>query len=76
MSETVEKEKKSKFTPGMSVGEAMALHPEVAIVFSTYHLGGCSHCAINELETIEQVCKAYGVPLDQLIESLSNLLED
>jgi len=65
-----------KFRPGMTVGEAMELHPEAALVFSSYHLGGCSHCSINEMETIEQVCMGYGVPVDQLLDSLNNLLED
>lgn len=65
-----------KFRGEMTVGEAMELHPEAGLVFSSYHLGGCSHCSINEMETIEQVCMGYGVPLDQLLDSLNNLLED
>lgn len=66
----------AQFRPDMTVGEAMKVHPEAALVFSSYHLGGCSHCSINEMETIEQVCMGYGVPVDQLVESLNNLLED
>lgn len=65
-----------KFYPEMTVKEALNLHPDAALVFSTYHLGGCSHCSINEMETVEQVCTGYGVPIDQLLESLQNLLED
>lgn len=67
---------KQGFRADMTVGEAMALHSEAGLVFSSYHLGGCSHCSINELETIEQVCGGYGVPVDQLLDSLNNLLED
>ncbi len=63
------------FTPEMTVGDAMQLHPDAGLVFSSYHLGGCSHCSINEIETIEQVCGGYGVPVDQLLDSLNNLLE-
>ncbi len=66
----------TKFYKEMTVGEAMALHPEAGIVFSSYHLGGCSHCSINELETVEQVCIGYGVEVDVLVDSLNNLLED
>ncbi|MBL8020200.1 MAG: disulfide oxidoreductase [Spirochaetia bacterium] len=66
---------KQRFTGNMTVGEAMQLHSEAGLVFSSYHLGGCSHCSINELETIEQVCGGYGVPVDQLLESLNNLLD-
>lgn len=69
-------ENQKKFTPDMTVGEAMTLHPEAGLVFSAYHLGGCSHCSINEIETIEQVTQGYGVPLDNLLESLNSLLEE
>jgi hybrid cluster-associated redox disulfide protein len=67
---------KERFYKEMTVGEAMALHPEAGIVFSSYHLGGCSHCSINELETIEQVCMGYGVEVEVLVDSLNNLFED
>ena len=63
------------FHPGMTVEEALALHPEAALVFSSYNLSGCSSCSLSEMETIEQVCRGYGVPLEQLIESLNNLLD-
>jgi hybrid cluster-associated redox disulfide protein len=65
-----------RFYKEMTVGEAMALHPEAGLVFSSYHLGGCSHCSINEIETIEQVCQGYGVEVDVLLESLNNLFSD
>ncbi|EHQ05002.1 MAG: DUF1858 domain-containing protein [Leptonema illini] len=68
-------QEKRQFSADMSVGEAMQTHPEAGLVFSSYHLGGCSHCSINELETIEQVCMGYGVPVDQLLDSLNNLLD-
>lgn len=66
---------KQRFTKEMTVGDAMALHPEAGLVFSSYHLGGCSHCSINEIETIEQVCMGYGVEVEVLLDSLNNLLE-
>ncbi len=64
------------FHKEMTVGEAIAIHPEAGLVFSSYHLGGCSHCSINEVETIEQVCMGYGVEVDTLIDSLNNLFAD
>jgi hybrid cluster-associated redox disulfide protein len=63
-----------KFIPQMTVGDAMALHANARWVFASYHLGGCSHCAISTEETIEQVAEGYGVPLDKLIEDLNSLL--
>ena len=60
----------------MTVGEAMQVHPEAGLVFSSYHLGGCSHCSINEIETIEQVCQGYGVEVEVLLDSLHNLFAE
>jgi len=62
-----------RFFKEMTVGDAIALHPEAGLVFSSYHLGGCSHCSINEVETIEQVCMGYGVEVETLLDSLNNL---
>ncbi|MCG6144340.1 MULTISPECIES: DUF1858 domain-containing protein [Leptospira] len=67
---------KPRFFKEMTVGEAIAIHPEAGLVFSSYHLGGCSHCSINEVETIEQVCMGYGVEVDTLIDSLNNLFAE
>lgn len=62
------------FRPDMTVGEAMEKHPRVAEVFAAFHLGGCSHCGIRQYETIEQVCMAYGVDLEMLMEVLEDLM--
>jgi len=67
---------KQEFSSEMTVGQAMAVHPGVRWVFAAYHLGGCSHCAISNEETIEQVCEGYGVPLERLMQDLNALLEE
>ena len=58
------------FRPDMAVADAMAVHPRVGEVFAAFHLGGCAHCGISHFETIEQVCAAYGVEVDMLLEVL------
>ncbi len=63
------------FRPDMTVAEAMKLHPRVGEVFAAFHLGGCSHCGISTFETIEQVCMAYGVDVETLMEVLEDLME-
>lgn len=62
------------FVPQMTVGEALALHPSVKWVFAAYHIGGCSHCAMSEEETLEQLAVGYQLPLDRLIHDLNSLL--
>ena len=66
----------AQFRPELTVGEAMALHPNARWVFASYHLGGCSHCAISNEETIAQVAEGYGVPLDKLIDDLNSLFAE
>ncbi len=63
------------FNENMTVAEAQAIHPRAREVFGGYHLGGCSHCAVSEFETIAQVCEGYGVPVGQLLESLESLFD-
>ena len=64
------------FIKEMTIDEAIKLHPEVGLVLSSYHLGGCSHCSINEMETIEQVCAGYGIEVDVLLDSLNSLFAE
>lgn len=67
---------KDKFTENMSVQAALQMHPDAGMVLAGFHLGGCTHCGINEIETLGQVCMSYGVPIDALLENLNSLLED
>ena len=62
------------FVPQMTVGEALALHPSAKWVFAAYHIGGCSHCAMSEAETLEQLAGGYQLPLEKLIRDLNALL--
>ena len=63
-----------KFDAGMTIRDALELHPRAAEVFAAFHLGGCSHCAINEAETIEEVTAGYGFASGLLVEALNGLL--
>ena len=63
------------FDVDMPVAEAMGMHPRAAEVFAAFHLGGCSHCGISHYETIGQVCAAYGVDTEVLLEVLEGLMD-
>ena len=63
------------FNKDMTVEGAFKTHAGARRVFAKFHLGGCSHCAISETETIEQVSEGYGIPLDMLMEELEKLYE-
>jgi hybrid cluster-associated redox disulfide protein len=63
------------FSADMTIGEAMSMHPRASEVFAAFNLGGCSSCGISQVETVGQVCGAYGVDLDTLLEVLEGLME-
>lgn len=65
---------KREFTPEMRVGEALSFHPAARWVFAAYHIGGCSHCAMSEEETLAHLAEGYGLPLEKLIRDLNSLL--
>ena len=64
------------FNLDMTINEAMSMHPRVAEVFAAFHLGGCAHCGISQVETIGQVCAAYGVDGEYLIDVLEDLMKN
>lgn len=63
------------FRPSMTIAEAMEIHPRVAEVLASFHLGGCSHCAVSDVDTIEGACQTYGVDQKALMGALNQLLE-
>jgi hybrid cluster-associated redox disulfide protein len=59
------------FEASMKIADAIAIDPRIRDVFAQFHLGGCSSCAINEEDTIEQAAVRYGVDLDRLMAALT-----
>lgn len=64
------------FNLDMKIAEAMAVDPRVAQVFAAFHLGGCALCHMAEVETLGQVCEAYGIDAEQLLGALERLMAD
>lgn len=64
-----------QFTPTMTMAEAIAVHPRVNDVLAGFHLGGCSHCVVSDVDTIEGACKTYGVDQRALMLALNGLFE-
>ncbi len=61
------------FAPDMTIAEAMAVHPKVAEVLASFQLGGCSHCAVSDVDTIQGACQTYGIDQKALMNALSDL---
>ncbi len=64
----------SSFTPEMTIAEAMAVHPKVVEVLAGFHLGGCSQCAVSDVDTIEGACQSYGIDQKALMSALNGLV--
>lgn len=63
------------FSTDMTVEQAFKAHAGARRVFARFHLGGCSHCAISEHETLEQVSEGYGIPLAMIMADLEKLFD-
>jgi hybrid cluster-associated redox disulfide protein len=63
------------FHADMPVAEAVRMHPRVAEVLAAFRLGGCGSCGIGQVETLGQVCMAYGVDVEYLLEVLEDLMK-
>ncbi len=61
------------FRPEMTIAEALEVHPKVQEVLATFHLGGCSQCAVSDVDTIQGACQSYGIDQKALMEALNGL---
>lgn len=64
-----------KFEPTMTIAEALQMHPRVAEVLASYRLGGCSQCAVSDVDTIEGACQTYGIDQGALMRALNGLIQ-
>jgi hybrid cluster-associated redox disulfide protein len=61
------------FVPEMTVREVLLAHPQSEQILAGFHLGGCSHCAVEPDETLAAACEEHGVDLQALIGNLNQL---
>ncbi|GEM_PF-238754 len=65
---------RARFTPEMTVREAQALHPQAPEILAAFHLGGCSGCAVDPDERLDQVARRNGLDVQELLAQLNQLL--
>lgn len=63
-----------RFEPQMTVHEVSLLHPQAEQILASFHLGGCSSCALDPNETLAQACAEHGQDLNQVLRNLNLLL--
>ncbi len=62
------------FNPEMTIAEALNVHPKVSEILADFHLGGCSHCAVSDVDTIQGACQTYGIDQAALMDALNGLV--
>jgi hypothetical protein len=65
---------KAVFSHEMTVREIYALHPQAQDVLARFHMGGCSSCAINPDDQLDQLCRASGLGVEDVVGTLNGLL--
>lgn len=60
---------------GDTVHEIWARHSGVRLVFARHHLPSCDACPVGADETLAEVAHGHGLDLNELLESLNDLLE-
>lgn len=63
-----------RFTPEMTVREALLLHPQAQQILAGFHLGGCSSCTVEPDKTLAALCASRGVNEAELLANLNQLL--
>ena len=58
----------------LTVARAWRLHPEVPALFRERNLPDCPSCPVGEDETLEEVARAHGFPLPEMIEHMERFL--
>ena len=57
----------------MTIDEAWNAHPGAPEVFAKYHLPSCDGCAVRFDESLKEAADAYGIDLEEFLESLNSL---
>lgn len=58
----------------LTVARAWRLHPGVPALFLRRHLPDCPSCPVGEDETLEEMARAHGFPLAEMIDDLERSL--
>jgi hybrid cluster-associated redox disulfide protein len=63
------------FDPEMTVREVLMTHPQAEQVLASFHMGGCSHCAVEPNDRLVDACQEHGVDLQAVMGNLNLLAQ-
>jgi hypothetical protein len=64
-----------KFEPQMTIAEITEMHPMATTVLASFHLGGCSSCAVSPNQTLAAAAQQHNINLPLLLGALKQLAE-
>ena len=62
-------------TSDMTVEEVLMTHPMASQVLGSFHVGGCSSCAVDGEQRLDLALASSGQPVEPVLTALNNLLE-
>jgi hypothetical protein len=65
-----------KVTGDMPVEEVLMIHPLADQVLGSFHIGGCSSCAVDGNQRLDLAVASSGQPLEPVLVALNRLLTD
>jgi hypothetical protein len=65
-----------KVTGDMPVEEVLMIHPLADQVLGSFHIGGCSSCAVDGSQRLDLAVASSGQPLEPVLVALNRLLTD
>ena len=65
----------AKITKDTIVGDILDIAPEAAPIFMSIGMH-CLGCPASRGETVEQACAVHGIPVDEVLGKLNQLVKD
>lgn len=67
---------KLQITPDMTIDEVLMVHPMAGQVLASFHIGGCSGCAVDGSTRLDLAAASSGQTVEPIIVALSNLIAE
>jgi hypothetical protein len=67
---------KLQVTPDMTLDEVLMVHPMAGQVLASFHIGGCSSCAVDGSTRLDLAVASSGQMVEPIIVALNNLITE
>ncbi len=67
---------KLQVTPDLTLDEVLLVHPMAGQVLASFHIGGCSSCAVDGSTRLDLAAASSGQTVEPIIVALNNLITE